>query len=52
MTANRAVLLALVALYVVLGSMHEEYRLRAARGAAYERYLRAVPFLVPGRPRG
>jgi len=52
MTANRAVLVALVALYVVLGSMHEEYRLREAHGTAYERYRRAVPFLVPGRPRG
>src|SRR5215212_5553149 len=52
MTANRAVLVALVALYVVLGSMHEEYRLRAAHFAAYERYRRVVPFLVPGRPRG
>lgn len=52
MTANRAVLLALVALYVVLGSLHEEHRLRGAYGAAYERYRRAVPFLVPGRPRG
>jgi len=52
MTANRAVLVALVALYVVLGSMHEEYRLRAAYFAAYERYRRVVPFLVPGRPRG
>jgi protein-S-isoprenylcysteine O-methyltransferase Ste14 len=51
MTANRAVLVALVALYVVLGSMHEEYRLRAAYTAAYERYRRVVPFLVPGRPR-
>jgi protein-S-isoprenylcysteine O-methyltransferase Ste14 len=50
MTANRAVLVALVALYVVLGSVHEEYRLRAAHDAAYERYRRAVPFLVPGRP--
>jgi hypothetical protein len=52
MTANRVVLLALVGLYIVLGSLHEEHRLRAAYGAAYERYRRAVPFLVPGRPRG
>src|SRR5918998_4217790 len=52
MTANRAVLLVLVGLYVVLGSLHEEHRLRAAYGAAYERYRRAVPFLVPGHPRG
>jgi protein-S-isoprenylcysteine O-methyltransferase Ste14 len=52
MTANRAVLVALVALYVVLGSMHEEYRQRMAHGAAYEHYRRVVPFLVPGRPRG
>ena len=52
MTANRAVLVALVALYAVLGSIHEEYRLREVHGAAYERYRRAVPFLVPGRPRG
>ena len=47
MTANRAVLVVLVALYVVLGSMHEEYRLRVAYRAAYERYRRAVPFLIP-----
>jgi protein-S-isoprenylcysteine O-methyltransferase Ste14 len=52
MTANRTVLIVLVALYVVLGSMHEEYRLRAAHGAAYERYRRVVPFLLPSRPRG
>ena len=51
MTANRAVLMVLVALYVVLGSMHEEYRLRAAYGAAYERYRRSVPFLIPGPPK-
>ena len=51
MTANRAVLTALVALYVVLGSMHEEQRLGAAYGAAYERYRRAVPFLTPRPPR-
>ena len=52
MTANRAVMLALVGPYVVLGSWHEEHRLRTAYGAAYERYRRAVPFLIPGRPRG
>src|ERR671911_652370 len=51
MTVNRAVLIVLVTLYVVLGSMHEEYRLQAAYGDAYERYKRVVPFLVPRRPR-
>jgi protein-S-isoprenylcysteine O-methyltransferase Ste14 len=52
MTANRAVLLVLVGLYVVMGSLHEEHRLRAIYGAAYERYRRTVPFLVPWRRRG
>ena len=47
MTVNRAVLAALVALYVVLGSLHEERRLHTAYGAAYERYRRSVPFLIP-----
>ena len=47
MTVNRAVLTALVALYVVVGSLHEEYRLRAAYGVAYERYRPSVPFLIP-----
>ena len=52
MTVNRAVLAVLVALYVVLGSMHEESRLRLAYGEAFERYRRRVPFLVPRPPRG
>ncbi len=47
MTANRAVLAALVAVYVILGSGHEEYRLRAAYGAPFGRYRRRVPFLLP-----
>jgi protein-S-isoprenylcysteine O-methyltransferase Ste14 len=50
MTVNRAVLTVLVAFYVMLGSLHEEYRLRAAYGAAYERYRRSVPFLIPSPP--
>ena len=52
MTVNRAVLAALVSLYVVLGSMHEESRLRLAYGEAFERYRRRVPFLIPRPPRG
>jgi protein-S-isoprenylcysteine O-methyltransferase Ste14 len=50
MTVNRAVLAALVALYVVFGSMHEERRLREVYGAAYERYRRSVPFMLPRPP--
>jgi protein-S-isoprenylcysteine O-methyltransferase Ste14 len=46
-TVNRVTLAALVALYVVLGSLHEERRLRAAYGEPFERYRREVPFLVP-----
>lgn len=51
MTVNRAVLAVLVALYVVVGSVHEEHRLRVAYGASYERYRRKTPFLLP-RPTG
>ena len=48
MTVNRIALLGLVAIYVILGSLHEERRLIAAYGEAYERYRRSsVPFLVP-----
>jgi methanethiol S-methyltransferase len=47
MTANRAALTALSALYTVLGSLHEEHRLRTSYGAAYERYRRTVPFFIP-----
>jgi hypothetical protein len=47
MTVNRAVLAALSVAYLVLGSVHEELRLRAAYGDAYDRYRARVPFLVP-----
>jgi protein-S-isoprenylcysteine O-methyltransferase Ste14 len=46
-TVNRVTLVMLVALYVVLGSLHEERRLRAAYGEPFEQYRREVPFLVP-----
>ena len=51
MTVNRLTLVVLVALYVVLGSLHEERRLRVAYGEPFERYRRGVPFLVPLRQR-
>ena len=47
MTVNRVTLATLIALYVVLGSLHEERRLRAAYGEPFEQYRREVPFLVP-----
>ncbi len=46
-TANRVTLATLVALYVVLGSLREERRLRAAYGEPFEQYRRNVPFLIP-----
>jgi len=51
MTVNRAVLAALVTLYGVLGSLHEEYRLQVSYGAPFERYRRKVPFMVPRPPK-
>jgi hypothetical protein len=47
MTVNRAALVLATAAYAVLGSLHEEYRLRAAYGDAYRRYQDRVPFLLP-----
>jgi protein-S-isoprenylcysteine O-methyltransferase Ste14 len=49
MTANRLTLAALATAYAVVGSRHEEHRLRAAHGAAYAAYQAGgVPFLLPG----
>jgi protein-S-isoprenylcysteine O-methyltransferase Ste14 len=47
MTVNRAVLAGLSVAYLLMGSVHEEIRLRAAYGDAYDRYRGRVPFLVP-----
>jgi protein-S-isoprenylcysteine O-methyltransferase Ste14 len=47
MTVNLLVLFALFTLYFYLGSIHEERRLVAEFGAAYEAYQRQVPRLVP-----
>ena len=46
MTVNRATLAVLSAAYLVLGSIHEEYRLLAALRLPYERYRARVPFLL------
>jgi methanethiol S-methyltransferase len=48
MTVNRAVAAFWAVLYVFLGSLHEEIRLHARYGEAYERYRQRVPFLIPG----
>jgi methanethiol S-methyltransferase len=36
-------------LYAIVGSIHEEFRLRSAYGDDYERYRKRVPFFVPVR---
>jgi protein-S-isoprenylcysteine O-methyltransferase Ste14 len=47
MTANLLVLYALFTAYFYIGSIHEESRLVAEFGAAYEEYQRYVPRLIP-----
>ena len=48
MTTRLAALAGASTAYLVLGSLHEEVRLRSAYGPAYERYQRSgVPFYVP-----
>ena len=47
MTVNVLTLYALITLYFVVGSVHEENRLVAEFGAAYRDYQKQVPRLVP-----
>ncbi|HEV2123662.1 MAG TPA: hypothetical protein VGW38_12910 [Chloroflexota bacterium] len=51
MTAKHAVFSLVSTIYLVLGSWHEEMRLKAAHGRAYEQYQQSgVPFYMPKRP--
>lgn len=47
MTANLLVLYALMTLYFLIGSVHEERRLLAEFGEAYRDYQQRVPRLIP-----
>jgi hypothetical protein len=47
MTVNRLTLASVTAAYAIVGSLHEEYRLRAAYGDTYVHYSQEVPFLLP-----
>jgi methanethiol S-methyltransferase len=53
MTVNRLALAFWTSLYGLVGSWHEDSRLQGAYGAAFDRYRRATPMLVPrlGGPR-
>ncbi len=46
-TVRGATITVLLGIYGVLGSLHEEQRLRARHGDDYEQYRREVPFAVP-----
>lgn len=50
MTTNRAALAAVMSIYAILGSLHEDQRLRAAYGDAFDAYTRRVPFMWPRWP--
>jgi methanethiol S-methyltransferase len=47
MTVNRLALASWTSMYGVVGSWHEDSRLEGAYGAAFDRYRRATPMLMP-----
>jgi protein-S-isoprenylcysteine O-methyltransferase Ste14 len=47
MTVNRLTLAVISSLYAVLGSWHEDSRMRAAYGKPFEDYCRRVPMMIP-----
>ena len=47
MSVNRLTLAVLCTLYAVLGSWHEDSRMRRAYGEAFARYQRCTPLLIP-----
>ena len=47
MTMNRLVLATVLSAYAIVGSLHEDSRLRTAYGNAFEQYEQIVPFLLP-----
>jgi protein-S-isoprenylcysteine O-methyltransferase Ste14 len=47
MTVNRLTLAVLATVYAIAGSRHEDARLRAAYGRAFERYAEETPMLLP-----
>lgn len=49
-TVKGLTLTVLLGLYGVLGSLHEEHRLRARYGEDYEKYRHEVPFMLPRLP--
>ncbi len=46
-TVKGVTLTALLGIYGVIGSLHEDYRMKQRHGQEYEEYRREVPFIVP-----